>query len=47
MRLYRLRVGEYRVFYAVEGEKVIILGVEHRASPSPFSMPPSASGAAP
>jgi len=30
MRLYRLRVGEYRVFYAVEGEKVIILGVEHR-----------------
>jgi len=30
VRLYRLRVGEYRVFYAVEGEKVIILGVEHR-----------------
>ena len=30
MRLYRLRVGEYRVFYAVEGEKVIILRVEHR-----------------
>ena len=30
MRLYRLRVGMYRVFYAVEGDKVIILGVEHR-----------------
>jgi mRNA interferase RelE/StbE len=30
MRLYRLRVGGYRVFYAVEGEKVIILGVGHR-----------------
>lgn len=30
MRLYRLRVGGYRVFYAVEREKVIILGVEHR-----------------
>lgn len=30
VRLYRLRVGEHRVFYAVEREKVIILGVERR-----------------
>lgn len=30
LQLYRLRVGKYRVFYTVEGGKVVILGVEHR-----------------
>lgn len=30
LQMYRLRVGEYRVFYTVEGEKVVILGVAHR-----------------
>lgn len=29
--LYRLRVGEYRVVYKVEGERVIILVVIHRS----------------
>jgi mRNA interferase RelE/StbE len=31
VQLFRLRVGEYRVFYTVEAEKIVILGVEHRA----------------
>jgi mRNA interferase RelE/StbE len=30
IQLFRLRVGDYRVFYTVEGENVVILGVERR-----------------
>jgi len=31
-QMYRLRVGEYRVFYAVDREKVIVLAVAHRGT---------------
>ncbi len=27
---YRLRVGDYRVFYDVEGKRVVILGIVHK-----------------
>jgi mRNA interferase RelE/StbE len=30
IQMYRLRVGEYRVFYTVEAGKVVVLGVVHR-----------------
>lgn len=30
IRMYRLRVGDYRVFYAVDRNKVVVLGVTHR-----------------
>lgn len=29
--LYRLRVGDYRVVYRVEGERVVVLAVMHRS----------------
>lgn len=32
IQMYRLRVGEYRVFYTVEEEKVVVLGVAHRGA---------------
>jgi len=30
IQLFRLRVGEYRVFYTIEENKIIILGMGHR-----------------
>lgn len=32
IQMYRLRVGEYRVFYAVEADKVVVLGVARRGT---------------
>jgi mRNA-degrading endonuclease RelE of RelBE toxin-antitoxin system len=32
--VYRLRVGDYRVFYDVEGDRVIVLHVRHKSRSS-------------
>jgi mRNA interferase RelE/StbE len=32
IQMYKLRVGEYRVFYTVEAGKVVVLGVVHRGA---------------
>lgn len=31
IKMFRLRVGDYRIFYAVEGVKIIVISVEKRA----------------